>query len=117
MSRSNFGRAVALVAAYAVALQALLAAFALPVDPKLATLCSATGANVAQPAGSDLVWPCVSPCTMLGCAPPIGTAPAAGVALTASRIGSRVEGAVADGPILARTAAFGPQIPRAPPAV
>ena len=116
MSCSNLGRAVALVAAYAVALQALLVAFALPMErgPTLAALCSATGSDAAGPAGGGPAWPCVSPCSMPGCVSAIDTPPAPRVVRTGIEL--RVAEAVVNYPISVRATALGPQIPRAPPA-
>jgi hypothetical protein len=116
MSCRNLGRAVALVAAYAVALQALLVAFSLPMErgPTLAALCSATGSDAVEPAGGGLVWPCVAPCSMPGCVSAIDLPPAPRV--VRAGIESRIAEAVVNYPISVRATAFGPQIPRAPPA-
>jgi hypothetical protein len=120
VTRSFPFRIFALVAAYALALQALLlnmtppAAFAGSAPLSLTVICtSATGAD--QPAGQDHP-PCAPDCLMAACgysglAPP-DTAVVANIALAEFRI-------LGFAPIEIRGRAFAktPQIPRAPPLV
>lgn len=124
--RSPTTRAVAVVAAYAVALQALLGAFGLAVhsagagfDP-LAALCVSDRGDPGSgaPAGQDPACPCGAACTMSSCGgsscggsdrngtvdlPAPGPVAAASLAPLAAAVGSR------------STAAGLRPLPRAPP--
>ena len=105
---------VALIAAYAVALQPLFAAvFALPAygsEASIAVICSGTGPATDQPAGHDRI--CVIACAMANCAavgrPPERTAvaPLQPVVATLVPMAERT---------VARPPERGPQVPRGPP--
>lgn len=123
--RSPTTRAVAVVAAYAVALQALLGAFGLAMHPAgagfdpLAALCVSDRGDPGSgaPAGQDPACPCGAACTMSSCGgsscgsdrtgtvdlPAPGPVAAASPAPPAAAVGSR------------STAAGLRPLPRAPP--
>jgi hypothetical protein len=116
-SGSVLRRALALIAAYAIALQPLWAAFALPATAGLAdahvVICLAGMGGADQPAsnGGVCACPCVMPgCGMAGCAP--------GVAATMPFPSpSRLAALSFAERSLPPAATHGPHLPRAPPIV
>ena len=111
-------RFVALIAAYALALQALLSAFVMAVpatEAALTVICSgAAGDNPAgQPVGHDPISSCPASCVMSGCGTGFALA-RSGVDLHPARLDALRQPSVAA--LAAAPAAIrGPQVPRAPP--
>jgi len=107
---------VALVAAYLVALQALLlplsVAVGAAVDPSLCATASSTDGS--QPIHHDTGCPCAAGCGMQCCGQALGGPPQFVTALALTRARALMPARTIE-PIV-RPADRGPQIPRAPPA-
>ena len=111
-------RAIALIAAYVVALQAMLLPLSLAVGPFASSLCAAATADAGSqtPGNHDTGCPCAAGCGMQCCAQTLAGAPQViSVKLGLTRL-SAMTPAPAFAPAV-RSAARRPQIPRAPPAI
>ena len=112
-------RVVAILAAYAIALQALLTAFTAPLDVAsrgyLTVVCSGTGsANDGQPVPPLGSRPNCMACTASGCAVPPPAHTGIGVVVSAELASHSVAG-TQSGHAEAEPARTRPQSPRAPP--
>ena len=121
MSRTIRARhVIAVIAAYVVALQALLLPLSMVAASPFATsLCAAAsdgGSHAPSPANHDSGCPCAAGCGMQCCAQTLAGPPQAiSVRLGVTRA-TTTPPAPALGPII-RLADRSPQIPRAPPAI
>ena len=111
-------RAIALIAAYVVALQAMLLPLSLAAGPFASSLCAAATADAGSqtPGSHDTGCPCAAGCGMQCCAQTLASPPQ----VTSIRLGLTRVSVMTPAPALApavRSAARRPQIPRAPPAV
>ena len=112
--RTRSRRIVALTAAYVIALQAMLLPLSVVANASFASGLCASSIEASQPVSHETGCPCAAGCGMQCCAEALGGLPprAAVLELTYARV-------IAPAPVLkavARPAAKGPQIPRAPPA-
>jgi len=118
MSPGKNARAVlAIVAAYAVALQTILVAFATPLAGvgafAAAPICTSSIAGNGQPAPSGSCCDCLATC-LTGCAAAAGAAAAQAAVIYAPLPLHRLDGAVAPGPV-ASSGSNGAHRSRAPP--
>jgi hypothetical protein len=109
-------RIVALIAAYVVALQALLLPLSVAAgSPFINSLCaSAAGTTQQKPISHQTGCPCAAGCGMQCCAQGLAGAPQVAVAPAMSQSYVLVAAPVLAPAVL--TSERGPQIPRAPPA-
>ena len=111
----NRRRFVALLAAYVVALQALLLPLSVAAGTQFSSSLCVTLADGSHPPGShDNSCPCAAGCGMQCCGQALIASPSVVARRGARRTASRFEPFPAIEPVL-RTAGKGPQIPRAPP--
>jgi hypothetical protein len=108
-------RVIALVAAYVVALQALLLPLSVAAGPVIGdTRCSASAGQTQSPAGSDTGCPCAAGCGMQCCAQSLAGSPQVSVAISPTFAWVSMPASVLE-PVV-RLAKMRPQAPRAPPA-
>lgn len=116
MSPSNRSRRiVALIAAYVVALQALLLPLSVAAGSNFdAVLCVTSSAvNSQHPANGDTGCACAAGCGMQCCPQALAGPPQIGVALGLTRASAMLPAPVLEP--AARPSPKGPQVPRAPP--
>jgi hypothetical protein len=109
-------RVVALLAAYVVALQALLLPLSVAAGtPAGSSLCaSAASTSGSLPASHQPGCPCAAGCGMQCCAQAaVGPPPQIGIALAVTRAIAMTPALI--GEPVQRPSDFGPQVPRAPP--
>jgi hypothetical protein len=112
---SHTRRLVALVAAYVVALQALLLPLSVASAPFAGTsLCAAATSGAAIPGGDQSGGPCAGGCGMLCCAPAVLSS-ATRLAIVLPVVRAVAPSALRYAAVRAASAGDGPQQPRAPP--
>jgi hypothetical protein len=108
-------RIIALVAAYVVALQALLLPLSVAAGvPFSSSICASSAESPQQPASHETGCPCAAGCGMQCCVQVLIGSPQAVMAMRLTYVRASAP-APAIEPVT-RPAAKGPQIPRAPPA-
>jgi hypothetical protein len=110
-------RAIALFAAYVVALQALLLPLSVAAGPFMSSLCAAamSADGSPTPAGHDSGCPCAAGCGTHCCAQTLASPPVGTVILDLTSAVAMIPPPAIERVI--RVAVRSPQVPRAPPAV